>query len=351
MSESPRPVPEGARFPVLDGLRALAALIVVVHHVIKYFSTQSSVLQWIGDRNADAVLFFFVLSGYCIALAVRNTTPYPADAALNFLKRRAFRLLPSYWLALGISAFVAILMAEPLSFIELVGNLLMLQSIPNGWFTPFASNGPLWSLAYEAFFYGVFPLLWWFNRRLPRGRWLLKFLALFAASLASIALQKAFFTPWAAYFSLLPIWIAGYFAARALTEHDQHSFFIGLTALAICLLLIVQWKASATLESLARGLLFAVAMHAAAAHARIATGWVQRVYRFGEQMLSWRALTFIGGGSYLLYVVHYPIVRYLHAVQAPLWQAYAAMAFLVIVCGWFEPKLVRWTRPRPARTA
>jgi peptidoglycan/LPS O-acetylase OafA/YrhL len=55
-------------------------------------------------------------------------------------------------------------LAERLGWQTLLGNILFLQSIA---VAPFGTNGPLWSLAYEFWFYIWFPALWvsWRRRR------------------------------------------------------------------------------------------------------------------------------------------------------------------------------------------
>ena len=76
------------RYEIIDGIRGLAALAVVLHH-----------LQVIGI-GPYAVIVFFVISGYCIAASV-DSTRRKGQGPLTFLARRLWRIYPTYWAALG----------------------------------------------------------------------------------------------------------------------------------------------------------------------------------------------------------------------------------------------------------
>src|SRR6187551_1792962 len=80
------------RFPGLDGLRAIAASMVVLFH----FGGPDIVQGWIG------VHLFFVLSGFLITtLLLREHDRAGRVALVDFYLRRAFRILPVYFLVLA----------------------------------------------------------------------------------------------------------------------------------------------------------------------------------------------------------------------------------------------------------
>ncbi len=83
------------RIPELDGLRAVAILLVIGCHYPAFSSTLHGLPEygWVG------VEIFFVLSGFLITsilLAQKDTR----NAYLPFLKRRAVRIMPPYFLVL-----------------------------------------------------------------------------------------------------------------------------------------------------------------------------------------------------------------------------------------------------------
>ena len=76
------------RFPALDGLRAIAAVLVVFFH----YGGPDWLQGWAG------VQMFFVLSGFLITtLMLREERGTGRVSLSEFYLRRAFRILPVYW--------------------------------------------------------------------------------------------------------------------------------------------------------------------------------------------------------------------------------------------------------------
>lgn len=180
-----------------DGLRGLAALYVVVGHArwllweggekFKENMDTYSLLHRIESVAMSAfkyghemVLFFFVLSGFVIHLgsAIKLSEQKPVNFNYrSFLYKRAKRIVPPFLFALlltyGCDWYVSEnnfsiysntspdghlnhVIGFDHSVSTLFGNLFFLQSIH----TPvYGSNGPLWSLAYEWWFYMLYPVL------------------------------------------------------------------------------------------------------------------------------------------------------------------------------------------------
>ena len=91
-------------FPALDGLRAVAALMVVFHHARTHW-----LWGWLEGWNG--VTLFFVLSGFLITtLALREEETLGALRWRAFVVRRVFRIVPIYVvsLALYVVAMVAV---------------------------------------------------------------------------------------------------------------------------------------------------------------------------------------------------------------------------------------------------
>ncbi len=156
-----------ARFPALDGFRALAMLSVFFFHawlpvtqlIFDTFHIAPDVV-WRADSVVPnlniGVAMFFVLSGFLIyrpfAVAHLDTRPRPNLA--NYARRRGLRIYPAYWLVffvlLASGAFVRITGAQ------IIVNLALIQS----WFT-FSANsglGQAWTLVVEVAFYAFVPL-------------------------------------------------------------------------------------------------------------------------------------------------------------------------------------------------
>jgi peptidoglycan/LPS O-acetylase OafA/YrhL len=107
MSEAPAKPKE--RFLFIDGLRALAALGVMCHHLYSAGELEGPLktvfpgpLKWIFVQDLQRVQVFFVISGFVIAWSLRNMLVTTGSAA-NFILRRQVRLDPAYWIILIIA--------------------------------------------------------------------------------------------------------------------------------------------------------------------------------------------------------------------------------------------------------
>jgi peptidoglycan/LPS O-acetylase OafA/YrhL len=130
-----------ARFPTLDLLRGIAAIVVVLGHGTAIFNTPvSSVL---------CVDLFFVLSGFVLGYAYDHRLQDGMSGTV-FLRARLIRLYPLYLVGtmLGLLAFRDTMQGVP----ELLTLAFTLVFLPTP-FTPvmFPLNPPAWSLFFELF--------------------------------------------------------------------------------------------------------------------------------------------------------------------------------------------------------
>jgi peptidoglycan/LPS O-acetylase OafA/YrhL len=77
-------------YPILDGLRGVAALMVVLMHIFEANST--SRFDMIVNHGYLAVDFFFLLSGFVIGYAYDDR--WSKMSTIDFFKRRLIRLQP-----------------------------------------------------------------------------------------------------------------------------------------------------------------------------------------------------------------------------------------------------------------
>lgn len=191
----------------MDAMRALLAATVAFGHVWNllvedYRPTGSLAVQtgyFLAGFAHSAVILFFVLSGYWIARSVTARAErgwvwrdylidrlarlaivlIPALAIGGALDWIGYRLLglPTYFGATGAWAFTEDL-SRSLTLSALLGNLLFVQHLI---VPPFGSNGPLWSLAFEFWYYLWFPALYLSWRR-RRPQWALATLAIALAN-------------------------------------------------------------------------------------------------------------------------------------------------------------------------
>ncbi len=175
------------RFESLDGLRAIAVVAVFLFH--GGFSS-----SWLGDLFSrvlvhldTGVQVFFVLSGFLIyrPFAVAHLTAGPRPGLGSYAARRAARIFPAYWVALGI------LLA--LGWISMHGSPVAYFTLTQLYLSPanvFSGIAVAWSLSVEVSFYVLVPVWSWLvvrlGRRSPVGAELTGTLVLGAVGVAAI---------------------------------------------------------------------------------------------------------------------------------------------------------------------
>ncbi|NHQ88514.1 acyltransferase [Iodobacter sp. HSC-16F04] len=157
----------------LDTIRFAAAFIVVLAHAKQWMfgdygqlSTNShnfliAAFYAICRIGNEAVIVFFVLSGYLVGGANINRMLINKFNFIDYLVDRFLRIYVPFIPALLFSGVIAFIFNKNVDFIAFFGNIFQLQGI---FFEPFSDNGPLWSLAYECWFYVLLPVLYYLVR-------------------------------------------------------------------------------------------------------------------------------------------------------------------------------------------
>lgn len=143
-----------AQIVSLQYLRAVAALLVLFHHVRNPINGLFNPIEhWnFGEAGVD---MFFLISGYVMYAVARNDQP------MRFLRRRIIRIVPLYWLAtlclyIQVAAGFPGVLPTP---DQLLRSLLFIpqyhqQTEDEIW--PFLVAG--WTLQYEMYFYAMFAI-------------------------------------------------------------------------------------------------------------------------------------------------------------------------------------------------
>jgi peptidoglycan/LPS O-acetylase OafA/YrhL len=140
--------------PSLDGIRALSFMDVFLAHTgFPYIP------------GGFGVTVFFFLSGYLITTLLRKEAESSGRISFKlFYLRRALRILPPFYLVLGLALSCALvgLLPGPISIKGLVAQVLHYSNywvVWHGWDGLVGGTGPYWSLAVEEHFYLLFPAL------------------------------------------------------------------------------------------------------------------------------------------------------------------------------------------------
>jgi peptidoglycan/LPS O-acetylase OafA/YrhL len=261
----------------------------------------------------EAVLFFFVLSGFVIHLRYARRMAEQGMAAKfdwgAFVWRRARRLYPPLLAAIAMAflldsigkanGFAIYHQATPYPVINesvishlggatLLGNLAFLM---NTYVPVFGCNGPLWSLKFEWWFYMIYPLFWLLSR-------------------CSIGLATGL---------MAALFVASYFPADWPLQllHDVFSMMLAWwlgALLADVFAGRIQWRWHWT--TLGAGLAGALALHIAGPLHDLGMGLIFSAVLAGGFLLQERSIRLIwlerlkplGDMSYTLYVTHFPIL-------------------------------------------
>lgn len=172
----PTPPPISGHQDTLDGLRAIAALGVLVYHVA---STAGSItnpvgVRWLFNGGQVGVPIFFVLSGLLLyrpwAAAVLDGRAAPRVGV--YLRKRVFRIMPAYWAVIVVFMLTAGRdhIGDPVTWTSLL--TLTQTYLPDVWWDSAlgpAHLGQLWSLVVEVAWYATLPftaaVLGWYARR------------------------------------------------------------------------------------------------------------------------------------------------------------------------------------------
>ena len=180
------------RFPLVDSLRAIAALAIVGFHAGLFagVADSTSLASRIASNLQVGVPIFFLISGFLLyrpftRARLEGTGP-PRTGAYAW--RRFLRIVPAYWVALTLAAIVGVAGAFTLSRVPVYYGFAQIYSSD----TYAGGLSPAWTLCVEVSFYALLPLWALAMRALPkpggRGVWLRQELvalaALFAFSVA-----------------------------------------------------------------------------------------------------------------------------------------------------------------------
>jgi peptidoglycan/LPS O-acetylase OafA/YrhL len=332
----------------LDALRAVAALIVMVGHVRKLFFTPpwqlghpgagTQALYDVTDLGHSAVMIFFVLSGFLITLSILRAIVRGRWSWSWYLSQRLTRLwvvlipallLGAAWDQMGIHLFgVARVYDHPSLYGDVLGyavparsnpavflgNVAFLQDIVT---TPFGSNGPLWSLSFEWWYYLIFPCLL-FALLLKTLRFRIALLIVAAALIVFIGRELIDF----------PVWLLGAFVIflprPQITSRSARAVFTA-GGLLIAFVSLFAYRFMAFTHHVAVGDFVNGLGAATGLYLLVIAASPAKAHDADDPGLVARLATASAGFSYTLYLVHLPALIFLRAALSDAgvgqWQA------------------------------
>lgn len=148
---------ESKRNNLIDLLRFVAAISVAVFHIYYQFNNRPESLytEFFYKYGKLGVPMFFVISGYCIMIALNHT-----QSPLEFIIRRLFRIFPPYWFSLFFTGAIILILKLIYSYNSVAilpktgHDILFTFCLLTYPFTKIgAINWVYWTLPYEVLFY------------------------------------------------------------------------------------------------------------------------------------------------------------------------------------------------------
>ncbi len=296
--------------PDIDGLRAVAVLLVVFFHA--GFAPVSG-----GFVGVD---IFFVISGYLITGIITKELDGGKFTFANFYARRIKRICPALFAMLGVCAVASLFILIPydlstfgrsiISTVFFYSNSLFYNKV--NYFDGLAIEKPLlhtWSLAIEEQYYVIWPILLLLLYRAGRRKALPRIiLALLCLSLA--ASQIVLESDQARAFYLLPyrgweLLLGAYLAVASFPAISRRTANVtGLAGFAAIIYAASAFDTKTPFPGLN-------ALFPCLGAAMLIVAGLQR-QALSRTVLSFRPLRFVGKISYSLYLIHWPIFSFAH---------------------------------------
>jgi peptidoglycan/LPS O-acetylase OafA/YrhL len=323
----------------IDGLRAIAVLLVIFNH-----------LGWsLFSGGYVGVDIFFVISGYLISLILVKDLATDRFSVARFYKKRVIRLAPAYFTVLTVVSIVAwqVMLPDELSkYAEsalygtfLMANLYMSREVGD-YFSQSVDTIPLlhlWSLGVEEQFYIFWPLalLLFFKR--GGQRWILPFILVtilaslyYANTQLKLNTEKAYYSMPVRAFELLLgaliVFLPKFSLPRVLSQLLVWLSLVVIIMTAICFNKETAFPGTmALIPCLATALIIYLGQFDAASN----------------RLLNNTFSLWIGKISYPLYLWHWPIIVFSGFYLIPKnFENQIVLLLLSIVCAWLTYKLV-----------
>lgn len=292
-------------FYTIQILRGVAALIVVLFHLTLGHQRrgQDLLIGGLFQNGFAGVDLFFVISGFVIMHTSHWYFNTPAYFG-TYLRKRLIRIYPIYWITL-VFIIAGILLIQsttqqrlnelPTSWYLILSSFLLLPNHPN-------INGVTWSLSYELYYYVLFGLLILSRRLWPLVAIVLVLSAIAVLNPTSFILNST----WLAYFfSPYNLEFASGIMAWWIINRYRWSSFIYSLLLALSGVWLLSQESIRGEEASGRVALYGISSFLLV----LSFTGLERNGWYKPSFLN-QILMKIGDASYLIYIIHFPILPF-----------------------------------------
>lgn len=337
----------------IEALRGLAAVYVVLHHSLPDRIMLAGInIGELARFGQEAVILFFLLSGFVIKYSYTKTRNKTFG---NYFQKRALRiyvpLIAVFFVGFASKSYNAGTWIS-IDLGTLTGNLFMLQdwarARPNVIVEPFLNNGPLWSLAYEWWFYMLFfPITLFVRSEKTRD------IGVFVAAILAAVVYVAYPLFVLRIIMYLAIWWTGVIMAQRYLEEERLSIrqlrfaLVALSCILIILMVDVYLEFSAGVTITLGHHPFQEVRHFGFTLVAVMSAFAWRSYGwYGFDTLI-KPFAFFAPISYAIYISHYHVIvdaTYLDIIPNPIVRWFAYFAVLLAVSYLIELKLYPMVR-------
>lgn len=337
-----------ARLPAIDAIKAIAAQLIVLHHLACYgpmtdivYPSAEGLVRWFRDFALLAVPAFLVVGGF---FAARSLLPRIAHFTVRnipaLLWGRYTRLMRPFVVALMCAIACAWMARAAMPHIDVpaaptlpqvIAHLFLLQDI----LEVDALSAGVWYVAIDFQLFALLVLLVAATTPFRRANPVAPARPVLIACGVLIAISLAWINRnpdldiWAPYF--FGAYGLGILAERLTARPGRTLLAVGLIAGLTILALVIEWRSRILVAGLTAMLLIL------SRGGRIAPAWADSP-----------VVAFLGRISYSLFLIHYPVCMVVGAMFARLWPASPAMNAIGMLVAWLTSiaaatLLHRWT--------
>ena len=322
-----------SRIPCIDGLKAIACLFIVSHHLAFYGPMSDiarplmpNLIDWMYQNGRLAVQIFFVTAGFLLAGKLAPDGVVRLDQPLQAIKQRFLRLAVPYWFALAAAIVCAAMVIGTLTHFEvptfptlpqLAANIVLLQDLLH----EEALSAGVWYVAIDFQLFTFTTILLWgcgIAARRNAGLALLPPLAVLAFCLISLFVfnrNDAWDNTWLYFYGSYGLGILGYWAAR----RARGLLWLALLSAMVLAALLVEFRSRIAL----------------AGSVMLLLGLARRYPAIGQRSLG-GVLAYLGRISYSIFLIHYPLcllvndIFFIYFPESPVANAFGMLTGLLV---------------------
>ncbi|MDC8830337.1 acyltransferase family protein [Alteromonas gilva] len=332
---------------LLDFLRFFAAILVLIHHSEQILHIPH--WSFLASFGHDAVIFFFILSGFVISYVAKNKESDLRKYAIARISRITSVSIPSlilviFLLLIGNLIWTPYYTASSVDSFEWLA--IFIQSL---FYLNYSSigvggiptNGPYWSLSYEVFYYVIFGIAYYI-----RVQWIKYLLLLIVSLVAGLKILV-----------LMPIWILGcYFYEKHSVIQQRPVFGSMLLIVIMSIYLLIRalnvddqivklssiyffGSESLANETLSYGKRFLADYILAVVFVMILISlfMISDLYKYRIRRFE-RVIKLLASYSFSIYLYHYPILIFLSHMKLNSYIAMITTLLISMLIGYFTER-------------